>query len=314
MEVTTTGARAVLRRMSSLGSLTSLTSRGTKVAPTEPGMKTRGAKNTRNTRGSGTVYDSNGRPDDTVMQNEALRQEVVSLKTQLEEERREKERLQEENKLLRAEKEAMHGGPSHGEQLLPPGLRGFDPISKHPRIVQDVAGLGEAEAAFASEPSEKSAEQLRAKAELVGATMRDVIDETLKKTRIVSLCDAAIQAGAETFRGIYEAVYHLITERESLEPLSRELDGLTEVLERRPLQHSHKLVDVYADAVATRKPATELIKKVCNNCEATPPAKQTALKSTYRIIEKSQMRAGDGRGRCAPPLTALGSMGGSLLE
>ena len=190
------------------------------------------------------------------------------------------------------------------EAPLPPALAAWDPIGKVAAVKEAAAGHKELEAAFARQPSGEAAEALRAKTEKIGATMTRVIDQRVTEDKIVPRCDAAIQAGADAFTAVYDAVAKSIefTEAEGMEALRAELSAqrLAERVGRggaKAKQTKTGLMEVYADAAAARPLATEVVARAAAAC-GVEKAAQPPLKATLRMLEKALLRPGASRGLC----------------
>lgn len=153
------------------------------------------------------------------------------------------------------------------------------------------------EVAFLADPSNKKiTNALSACVKDLLTVMEAEITKRFREPGLVVTCDTAINAGTDTFTGVYNAVYASLeaTEEAGLTALKHELRE--EHLQQRvglngatPVQRATTPIGLYQDAAKARKLSTIYVQGLADKSGLASPS-ETPLKSLVRILEKALLR------------------------
>ena len=209
---------------------------------------------------------------------------------------------------------AAHEG-SHATAKLPPDLKAFRPLAQEERITDAAEGLSELELAVARSPqSEAAVCQLRSAVGRLAGETRDVIMQRTQRgdeTALLKQCEITIAAGNKDFLDVYDGVFNVIRSGEggALADYDATLIRLHAVAtgEAKQRDEAADVATLFADAVLA-KPAFDVVLRAVSEATGTKlelaslihrsqGKEVSGLKRCTRIVEKVQLRPGDGRGR-----------------
>eukprot|EP00900_Chrysochromulina_parva_P020208 jgi/Chrpa1/2820/Chrysochromulina_OHIO_Genome00008084-RA len=212
-----------------------------------------------------------------------------------------------------AEHDAAHGG-DHAAKL-PEALRTFKPLAEAPTIKAACALLHDLELNVARAPdSEEAIDALRAQLVKVDQVMateiqkrtEGVSDEAAKE--LVGKCEKAITAGNKDFQQVYDNVFNVIKsgDADGMAKYEAAVGDLDAAIEKPAAAEQRDEAGVaavlFADA-ARVKPSFDVVVRELKAATgaglelAVLGSEKTGLKKTSRVVEKSALRPGEGRGR-----------------
>ena len=210
---------------------------------------------------------------------------------------------------------ATEGGDDEHAVKLPEALRSFTPLAKTEAIEAACALLHELELGVARAPdSEEAVGALRAQLVVVDQVMateiaartEGVSDEAAGE--LVKTCQAAIEAGNKDFQSVYGSVFNVIKsgDADGMAEYEAAVGALDAAIEKPAAAVQRDEAGVaavlYADA-ARVKPSFDVVVRELATATgarlelALLSAQKTGLKKTSRVVEKSALRPGAGRGR-----------------
>ena len=209
---------------------------------------------------------------------------------------------------------ATEGDDEHAVKL-PEALNTFKTLAKTEAIEAACALLHELELNVARAPDSKEAvDALRAQLIVVDQEMateiqkrtEGVSDEAAKA--MVKACQTAIEAGNKDFQSVYGSVYNVIKSGDAdgmakYEAAVGDLDAAIEkpaVAEQR--DEAGVAAVLFADAARVKSSFDVVVRELATATGAglelaVLGAEKTGLKKTSRVVEKSALRPGEGRGR-----------------
>jgi hypothetical protein len=212
-----------------------------------------------------------------------------------------------------AEHDAAHGG-DHAAKL-PEALRTFKPLAEAPTIKAACAMLHDLELNVARAPdSEEAVDALRAQLVVVDQVMgteiqkrtEGVSDEAAKA--MVEKCEKAITAGNKDFQRVYDNVFNVIKsgDADGMAKYEAAVGDLDAAIEKPAAAEQRDEAGVaavlFADAARVKSSFDVVVRELKAATGAglelaVLGAKKTGLKKTSRVVEKSALRPGEGRGR-----------------
>ena len=210
---------------------------------------------------------------------------------------------------------ATEGGDDEHAVKLPEALRSFTPLAKTEAIEAACDLLHELELGVARAPdSEEAVGALRAQLVVVDQVMaaeiaartEGVSDEAAGE--LVKTCQAAIEAGNKDFQSVYGSVFNVIKsgDADGMAEYEAAVGALDAAIEKPAAAVQRDEAGVaavlYADA-ARVKPSFDVVVRELAAATgarlelALLSAQKTGLKKTSRVVEKSALRPGAGRGR-----------------
>ena len=210
---------------------------------------------------------------------------------------------------------ATEGGDDEHAVKLPEALRSFTPLAKTEAIEAACALLHELELGVARAPdSEEAVGALRAQLVVVDQVMATEIAARTEGVsevaagELVKTCQAAIEAGNKDFQSVYGSVFNVIKsgDADGMAEYEAVVGALDAAIEKPAAAVQRDEAGVaavlYADA-ARVKPSFDVVVRELAAATgaglelAVLGAKKTGLKKTSRVVEKSALRPGAGRGR-----------------
>jgi len=212
-----------------------------------------------------------------------------------------------------AEHDPAHGG-DHAAKL-PEALRTFAPLAEAPTIKAACAMLHDLELNVARAPdSEEAVDALGAQLVVVDQVMateikkrtEGVSDEAAKE--LVEKCEKAITAGNKDFQRVYDNVFNVIKsgDADGMDKYEAAVVALDATIEKPAVAEQRDEAGVaavlFADAARTKPSFDVVVRELAAATGAVLElavlsAKKTGLKKTSRVVEKSALRPGEGRGR-----------------
>ena len=210
---------------------------------------------------------------------------------------------------------ATEGGDDEHAVKLPEALRSFTPLAKTEAIEKACALLHELELGVARAPdSEEAVGALRAQLVVVDQVMATEIAARTEGVsevaagELVKTCQAAIEAGNKDFQSVYGSVFNVIKsgDADGMAEYEAAVGALDAAIEKpaAAVQRDEAGVAAVLFADAARvKPSFDVVVRELATATgarlelALLSAKKTGLKKTSRVVEKSALRPGAGRGR-----------------
>ena len=188
------------------------------------------------------------------------------------------------------------------ESKLPAGLQGFTPIAKQAEVQAQTKACAALEAAVSEVASSAAAkDKLRqhTHANLQPASLK-AIDIQLQTEGILTICDQAIVAGVDCDH-VYTSVFAMVKsgEAKGLEQLVTEVGAIEQARREGSccVQQMTDPVALFADAARVRPMARAAMEAVAAQAKGARLEKQGPLKKMARILEKTSLRPGAGRGK-----------------
>jgi hypothetical protein len=211
-------------------------------------------------------------------------------------------------------KPATEGDDKHAAKL-PEALNAFKTLAKTEAIEAACAPLHELELNVARDPDSKEAvDALGAQLVVVDQVMATEIQKRTEGVSeeaaqaMIKACQTAIEAGNKDFQSVYGSVYNVIKsgDADGTAKYEAAVGALDAAIEKPAVAEQRDEAGVaavlFADA-ARAKPSFDVVVRELKAATgaglelAVLGAKKTGLKKTSRVVEKSALRPGEGRGR-----------------